>query len=987
MTSQGIVEQFLSLKSDTDADVLTMQCGDFYEFFGDDAELVADELDLKVSQKSSHGSSYPMAGVPVDDLTPYLKALVERGYRVAVADQFEDGGDHYREVTRVVTPGTLLETDDANARYIAAVVGSDGGHGATADGSDADGVGLAFVDATTGQFLVTVASDIDDALSELYRFNPVEILPGPDVREDDAFVRRLREETDASVSLFEADAFAPGRSKHALREQFGRETLSSVGLDAERAIQAAGAALRYVEETGAGVLPSMTRLQTFETSEHLELDATTQRNLELTETMQGERSGTLVDTIDHTVTSPGGRLLREWVTRPRRDQRELNRRLDSVEALASAALARERVRETLDGGYDLERLAARATSGSADARDLLAVRDTLAVFPAVADAIEGSPLADSPLADVVNQPDREAAGRLREELESGLADDPPKTVRQGGMFRRGYDDELDDLLERHAEAQEWIDTLTEREKRQHGLSHVTVDRNKTDGHYIQVGKSVADDVPEHYREIKTLKNSKRFVTEELEERERDILRLEEARGDLEYELFCDLRERVGDHAALLQDVGRALAEIDVLASLATHAAGNDWTRPTLTDPGPLDIDAGRHPVVEQTTDFVPNDLRMGGAAAAADPERAGGSTEAEREFLLVTGPNMSGKSTYMRQVALITLLAQIGSFVPARSATIGVVDGIYTRVGALDELAQGRSTFMVEMQELSNILHSATEDSLVILDEVGRGTATYDGISIAWAATEYLHNEVRAKTLFATHYHELTSLAEHLDRVANVHVAVDGDRESDEGDGVTFLRTIEEGPTDRSYGVHVAELAGVPDPVVARADDVLARLRADEAIEARGSGRDGDEPVQAVFDLSAGQFVGEESSSAGASRAGTSVSGSSPARSSDGSSPAESSSAADGGQTAVPEDDRPATEGTGVATDTERADTERADTERADTERADAERADADAISPELEAIAAELNDLDLNGTSPIDVMSRVQEWQERLDERSTDGE
>ncbi|MGQ4554458.1 DNA mismatch repair protein MutS [Halobellus sp. GM3] len=910
MTSQGIVEQFLSLKSETDADILTMQCGDFYEFFADDAERVADELGLTVSQKSAHGSSYPMAGVPVDDLTPYLKALVERGYRVAVADQFEDeSGDHYREVTRIVTPGTLVETDDADARYIAAVV-KGGGAG--------DGVGLAFADATTGQFLVTVADDADDALAELYRFGPVEILPGPDARSDDAFTRRLREETDAAVSLFEADAFAPGRATHALKEQFGGETLDSVGLGDESAIRAAGAVLRYVEETGAGVLPSMTRLRAFETTEHLELDATTQRNLELTETMQGERGGTLLETIDHTVTSPGGRLLREWVTRPRRDRGELTRRLDCVEALAAAALARERVRETLDGGYDLERLAARATSGRADAADLLAVRRTLAILPDVADAIEGSPLADSPLAGVVGRPDRETARRVREELDAALADDPPKTVRQGGLFRRGYDDELDGLLTRHEEAQEWIDTLADREKRAHGLSHVTVDRNKTDGHYIQVGKSVADQVPEHYREIKTLKNSKRFVTDELEEREREILRIEEARGDLEYELFCDLRERVAAHAELLQDVGRALAEVDALASLAAHAAGNDWTRPELTEAGPLQIEAGRHPVVEQTTEFVPNDLRMGGGATAGDPNRAGGRAADAREFLIVTGPNMSGKSTYMRQVALITLLAQIGSFVPARSATVGVVDGIYTRVGALDELAQGRSTFMVEMQELSNILHSATEDSLVVLDEVGRGTATYDGISIAWAATEYLHNEVRAKTLFATHYHELTSLAEHLDRVENVHVSVD-----DAGDDVTFLRTIEEGPTDRSYGVHVAELAGVPDPVVSRADDVLARLRADEAIEARGGGSGG--ATQAVFDLSSGQFVDsasgatDTSAEAEATDGGASVGGVDPGS-------------------------------TGSATD------------------------------PEAEAVATELDALDLNETSPIELMKRVQEWQERLD-------
>ncbi|MFC6754942.1 DNA mismatch repair protein MutS, partial [Halorubrum tibetense] len=440
-----------------------------------------------------------------------------------------------------------------------------------------------------------------------------------------------------------------------------------------------------------------------------------------------------------------------------------------------------------------------------------------------------------PVAETLHRPDRDRARDLHDELAAALDDDPPNTKTEGGILRRGYDPELDDLIERHETAIEWIDSLAEREKRRHGLSHVTVDRNKTDGYYIQVGKSVADQVPEQYREIKTLKNSKRFVTDELAERGREILRIEEARGDLEYELFEELRETVAATAELLQDVGRAFAEIDALASLATHAAGNDWTRPTLAEPGTLSIEAGRHPVVERTTDFVPNDLRL----------------DEERGFLIVTGPNMSGKSTYMRQAALIQLLAQAGSFVPARSAEVGVVDGIYTRVGALDELAQGRSTFMVEMQELSNILHSATEESLVILDEVGRGTATYDGISLAWAATEYLHNEVRARTLFATHYHELTTLADHLPRVENVHVAVD-----ERGGDVTFLRTVREGPTDRSYGVHVADLAGVPEPVVARAGDVLNRLREEKAIEAKGgSAAGGTGTTQAVFDLSSGSYA------------------------------------------------------------------------------------------------------------------------------------
>ncbi|RLM76202.1 DNA mismatch repair protein MutS [Halorubrum sp. Atlit-26R] len=922
----GIVGEFLDLKAETDADVLAMQCGDFYEFFADDAELVADELDLSISQKSSHGSSYPMAGVPLSELTPYVNALVERGYRVAVADQYEtDGGDHAREIVRVVTPGTVLETSDDDARYLAAVVreaDAAGGAGATAD-ADADGpYGLAFADVTTGRFLATTVDDGGDLRAELYRFDPAEVLPGPRVRNDDGMLEAVREDLSGRVTAFDAEAFATGRAQHAVREQFGRETTDSVGLDSELAVRAAGAVLSYVEETGAGVLASMTRLTAYGADDRVDVDATTQRNLEITETMRGDADGSLFDTVDHTVTAAGGRLLREWLTRPRRDRETLSARLDAVEALASAALARDRIREVLGDAYDLERLAARTTSGSAGARELLSVRDTLALLPDLADAVDDTALADSPAAAVLDRVDRDAAAALRAELADALAEDPPKAKTGGGLLKPGYDDELDELIERHEAAKSWLDGLAEREKREHGLSHVTVDRNKTDGYYIQVGKSVADQVPEGYREIKTLKNSKRFVTDELDEKEREVLRLEEARGDLEYELFEELRERVAERAELLQDAGRAVAELDALASLATHAARRNWTRPELTAERRLDVEAGRHPVVEGTTDFVPNDLRL----------------DAERGFLIVTGPNMSGKSTYMRQAALIQLLAQAGSFVPARAAEVGLVDGIYTRVGALDELAQGRSTFMVEMQELSNILHSATEDSLVILDEVGRGTATYDGISIAWAATEYLHNEVRARTLFATHYHELTTLADHLPRVANVHVAVD------ERDGeVTFLRTVRDGPTNRSYGVHVADLAGVPGPVVSRADEVLDRLREEKAIEARGSrsggtgdgagsgGDGGGGTQQVVFDLSSGSFSGDGASA-----------------------PDEGASA-------------PSRNGGGAA-------------ESASTPGATGPDAEPARLDPETRAVIEELRDVDVAATPPVELLSRVQEWQEQLE-------
>ena len=863
--ASGIVGEYMTLRRGAEADVLAMQMGDFYEFFGEDAELVGEELDLKVSQRSSGGESYSMAGVPVDDLAPYLKALVERGYRVAVADQHPVDDGHERRVDRVVTPGTLLDPTGDDAQYLATLV------------RDGDTVGLAFLDVTTGRFHATAISGPDAearALTECYRFAPTEVLPGPDARTDEALVERLRERSDARLTLHDAEAFAPGRARHILGEQFGDGATESVG---------------YVAETGAGALASVSRLRTYVPDDHVALDATTQRNLELTEPMTGN-GRSLFAVLDHTETSAGRRLLREWLGRPRRDRAELERRQGAVAALAADAMARDAVRETLDGTYDLERLASRTASGSAGPDALLRVRETLAALPALVETVEGSPrLADSAVADRFADLDREGARKVREELAAALTDDPPNSLTAGGLVRPEYDDDLAELVGRHDEAAEWIDTLAEREQREHGLTHLSVGRNRTDGYYIQVGKSEADDVPDHYEAIKTLKNSERFVTDELAEREREIMRLEEERGDLEAGVFRELRSWVGERADLLQAVGRAFAELDTLCSLAEHAVRNDWTRPELTDDDVLDLRAARHPVVEQSVEFVPNDLQL----------------DRDRRFLLVTGPNMSGKSTYMRQAALVTLLAQVGSFVPAREARVGLVDGVYTRVGALDELAGGRSTFMVEMQELSNILHNATEDSLVVLDEVGRGTATYDGISIAWAATEWLSSAQATapspKVLFATHYHELTMLADHIDTVENVHVA------ADEQDGdVTFLRTVRDGAADRSYGIHVAELAGVPDPVVERSREVLRRLRDEEAIDVRGSEDEvTGESKQVVFDLGSGQFRGQAS--------------------------------ADGGE--------------------------------------------GETVDPVTESVLEELQGVDVEDTSPVELLSQVQEWQRRLDD------
>lgn len=871
-TATGIVEEFLSLKADVDADILAMQCGDFYEFFGDDAKLAARELDLKLSQKSSGGEQFPMAGVPVDDLTPYLRALVERGYHVAVADQYETTDGHAREVTRVATPGTLIETTDDTAAYLAAIVEVDD-----------DCIGLSFADVTTGQFRVTHTSGDtarETALGLCHRFDPVEVLIGPTIRNDAPFMAQLREKLDAEFTECDPNVFATGAARRAVREQFGQETIASLGLDeAEFAgARAAGAIVSYVEDTGVGVLPAMTRLTSIDSGRYVSLDITTQRTLELTEPMIAGGTS-LLETIDETETAAGARRLHEWLIRPLRDQTELQRRFDCVEALVESPLARDAIADHLSETGDLARLSNRATRGSADARTLVRIGHTLKRIPSIQEAIDDDPtLADSPLGPLFDALDQSVLTDLGDLLEEALRDDPPRTLQEGGLICKGFDPELDELIDAHDRNQAWIAKLATREGEEHGITHIQVDRNRTDGFYIQVGNSETDQVPSHYREIKTLKSSKRYTTPELEEREQEIIQLESARFELEYECFQEIRDRVARHAAALQDTGRALATLDVFVSLATHASTAGWVRPTLRPEGdPITIESGRHPVVETTTTFVPNGLNLDDA----------------RRILLITGPNMSGKSTYLRQNALIVLLAQIGSFVPADAAQIGLVDGIYTRVGALDELSQGRSTFMVEMQELANILHSATEASFVILDEVGRGTATYDGISIAWAATEYLHNVIDAKVLFATHYHELTELASRLPEADNAHVAA----EESDGD-VTFLRTVRDGRANRSYGIHVASLAGVPRPVRERARNVLRDLREDRSIEARGA----DTTVQAVFDLTDGEV------------------------------------------------------------------------QRTDTAK--------DSENEVIDNLLAELHELDIDETPPVDVAQRVNEWQQRVSDK-----
>ena len=811
----GIVGEYQQLSEEMDADVLAMQVGDFYEFFGDTAELVHEELDLNLSTKPSGGERYAMAGVPVSEIEGYAHALVERGYRVAIADQAEGGNGHDRSITRVITPGNSLRRTVEGGDYLVGVVIED------------NRAGLALIDVATGRCYIDRphhVETVDDLIEILAGLSVAEVL----IEEGTRYDEQLNQGLDGVVSEVDPRWGDPLRSTRRIEDHFGETVTDALDIDPVTS-RALGLTLAYLDATDASLLASLTRLQRYRSADAVSLDATTQRNLELTTTFHGDSDGSLLATIDHTVTSAGRRLLEEWLRCPTQDVPRLERRLDAIESLTEATLARESLSEQLAETYDVDRLITRIRHGSASPRDLGMLRETLRAIPDIVELVDNQPaLADSAVSSLLEATASQPVHEIREWLADRLVDEPPTTTNDGGIIRHGWDESLDELIEAHEAVCDWFDTVAEREAHQHGFDRISLGQTKADGYYLEIPDRDLDNVPSSYRKIKTVSTGTRFRTDSLAEKERELFRLEERRVAREAEAFTELVDTVAERIEPLRDVASALAGLDVRIALAEHAARNGWTRPVFRDDGIMEIDQGRHPVVEQTTRFVPNDARF----------------DVANEQQLVTGPNMSGKSTYLRQVALITLLAQIGAFVPADRAAISPVDGIYTRVGALDELAQGRSTFMVEMQELARILHHASGHSLVILDEVGRGTATYDGMSIAWAVVEYLHNHVGAKVLFATHYHELTVLAKHLEGVANIHVAVD-----ETGDTVSFLRRVEDGPADRSYGIHVADMAGVPAPVVARAKDVLVRLREDRAIEARGRTN---QSTQVVFDLDGG---------------------------------------------------------------------------------------------------------------------------------------
>ena len=796
--------QYQQIKDQHKDCILMFRLGDFYEMFDEDAKLTARELDLTLTTRDRgkpKEEQTPMCGVPYHSVDSYIARLVQKGYKVAICEQMEDPatakGLVQRDITRIITPGTVTEScmlDENKNNYIGCIYGESGKFG------------LAFCDVSTGAFFTTVCSDAQNVASELGRFAPSEILRyGANVDcevIDDAVFRRL----NCCVSEGKQELFAL-ESAEALLENHFHATLSQMGIAGmPAAVIASGALLQTLLTLQKNDLAHIRELQYYTTGRFMELDLDARRNLELTETMRSkEKRGTLLWVLDKTHTAMGGRMLRAWLERPLRSVTAIARRSAAVESLTKDSVARGELMAALQGFGDMERILGRTVYGSAGGRDLAALRSAMERLPGIRAQL--SAFSDRRLRELFAaiDPLEDVAARIAETL----CDEPPFSVREGGLIRDGYHAELDQLRDILSGGKGFLTELEQREKEKTGIRTLKVGYNKVFGYYIEVSNAFRDQVPEGYIRKQTLVNGERYITQELKELEHTVLTASDRAAALEYELFTQLRQEVAAQGQRIQSCAAAVAELDALCSLAEVAVRNRYCRPEVDESGTLEIHGGRHPVVEQMLPdalFVPNDTFMGAA---------------ENRVAIITGPNMAGKSTYMRQVALIVLMAQMGSFVPASSARIGLVDRIFTRIGASDDLSGGRSTFMVEMSEVSEILREATPQSLLILDEIGRGTSTFDGESLAQAVLEYCADRktLGARTLFATHYHELTELEGKLPGTANFNIAVKA-----RGDEIIFLRKILPGGADRSYGIEVAKLAGIPEKVLRRARAILREL-------------------------------------------------------------------------------------------------------------------------------------------------------------------
>ena len=802
ITETPMMRQYNEIKRQHKDALLFFRMGDFYELFFEDAKLASKVLGITLTSRSKGEGAIPMAGVPHHAAESYIRRLIKAGHKVAICDQLQDPevatGVVDRGVTRIITPGTLTEDtllEDKSNNYLIAVLEAN------------TMMGLSWVDLSTGRFQV---EDIQKEIlfDEFARLDPSEVLlPEEIVRNNTSFVERIRAECDGIVTARPDWEFSKDTAYRILMEHFGTTSLEGFGCeDMGPSLGAAGAVIQYLKETQKTSLKHIGKIQKYQADNRVLMDKATQQSLEITQTMRNrDREGSLLGVIDQTKTSMGARLLREWIISPLRVSAEIKYRQTGVKELSENSPLRRELCDILGNIYDIERISTKISCGRANGRDLVSLKQSLSKLPALKEKT-GFCISDI-LVSIEQQLD--ILEEVRTLIGTAIVSDPPPTIKDGGLIREGYDAALDELKYISKNGKSWIANFQAEEITRTGINSLKVGYNKVFGYYIEVTNANKDNIPETYIRKQTLKNAERFITPELKEYETKVLTADERAKDLEYDLFIQIREQVSGFTARLQRTSEAIALIDVLSTLANLAVENRYIMPEITDGLELKIIDGRHPVLDRrlaSESFVPNDINLDGT---------------QDTIMVITGPNMAGKSTYIRQVALLILMAQMGSFIPAKEAVIGTVDRIFTRVGASDELSRGQSTFMVEMNETANILNNATERSLIILDEVGRGTSTFDGVSIAWAITEYIYQHIHARTLFATHYHELTELALLFSGIKNFNIAV-----KEWGDEIIFLRKIVEGGTDKSYGIHVARLAGIPREVIQRARIILNNLEA-----------------------------------------------------------------------------------------------------------------------------------------------------------------
>lgn len=798
-----MMQKYIETKKEYSDSILFYRLGDFYEMFFEDAEIVSKELELTLTGKSCGlAERAPMCGVPYHAVEGYLTRLVSKGYKVAICEQVEDPklakGLVKREVVRVVTPGTNLNVQSLDAsknNYIVCITYT------------SSRIGFAACDVTTGDFYLTEVSDLRRLTDELMKYEPSEVICNEPFLMSGADIDDLRNRLRISVNVLEPSYFDDDSAKRIILKHFKVNTLIGLGIeDFSSGCVSCGAMLQYLYDTQKNELSQITHINPYSSGKYMLLDSSTRRNLELTETLREKlKIGSLLWVLDKTHTAMGSRMLRSYIEQPLIEKELMEDRLDAIEELNRHSVSRDELREYLNPIYDLERLMCKVTYKTANPRDLIAFMSSLKMLPPIISVL--SEFEAKELSEI--REDMDGFEDIESLIERSIIEEPPLTIREGGIIKDGFDEDIDRLRSAKRDGKQWLAELEETDRERTGIKNLRIKYNKVFGYYFEVTNSYKNLVPEDYIRKQTLANAERYTTPKLKELEDTILNAEDKLITLEYDLFCKIRDAISDEIERIQRTAKALAKLDVYCSLAVVSERNKYVRPKLNEKGIIDIKDGRHPVVERVIKndmFIPNDTFL---------------DEDKHCISIITGPNMAGKSTYMRQTALIVLLAQMGCFVPARSANIGIVDRIFTRVGASDDLASGQSTFMVEMNEVANILRNATKNSLLILDEIGRGTSTFDGLSIAWAVVEHISNKklLGAKTLFATHYHELTELEGKMSNVNNYCIAV-----KESGDDIIFLRKIIKGGADKSYGIQVAKLAGVPDIVIDRAKEIAEEL-------------------------------------------------------------------------------------------------------------------------------------------------------------------